>query len=95
MKKVKNKAIPTNTWFGGICCVAKDVLTKERTMIILVKHVIKIRILGARDKTVSKSSSLTEVETDEGSEFENICTKSFMAFFLFLIRFNHLTSIFL
>ena len=68
MKKVKNKASPINTWFGGICCVARAVLTNDKTMTILVKLVIKIKILGANDNTVNSRISLTEVETAEGSE---------------------------
>ena len=66
MKNVKNKAKPTITWFGGICCVANAVRTNDKTMTILVKHVIKIKILGANDKTVSININLTVVETFAG-----------------------------
>lgn len=67
MKNERNIANPTNTWLGGICWVASAVLTKERTMMILVKLVIKIRMLGAIESTVRRSISLTEVDTFSGA----------------------------
>lgn len=76
MKNVRNKANPINTWFGGICCVASDVRTNDKTIIILVKLVIKINIPGAMDKTVNSNMSFTEVDIAEGSELENISIKS-------------------
>jgi hypothetical protein len=66
MKNVKNNAKPTITWFGGICCVANAVRTKDKTITIRVKHVIKIKMLGANDKTVSNSINLTDAETFAG-----------------------------
>jgi hypothetical protein len=66
MKNVKNNDNPTITWFGGICWVASAVLTKERTTTILVKHVIKIKMLGAKERTVRSKSNLTDVETFSG-----------------------------
>lgn len=47
-------------------CVASEVLTKDRTMTILVKQVIKIRIPGATEKTVKSSSNLTVELTSVG-----------------------------
>lgn len=58
--------------------MASDVLTNESTMMILVKHVIKIRMLGARERTVSKSSSLTDVLTFAASLELNISINSFI-----------------
>jgi hypothetical protein len=56
IRKVRNRAIPTSTWVGGVCCVLNAFLTKPRTIIILVKEVNKIIIDGAKDKTVSSIS---------------------------------------
>ena len=47
MKKVKNKASPINTWFGGICEVPIALRKKDNTIISRVKDVIKIKIDGA------------------------------------------------
>src|SRR5699024_523224 len=92
IKNVKNKASPINTWFGGICCVAREVRTNDKTMMILVKLVINIKILGAKDKTVNSNNNFTEAETDEGSEPENISTNSFMLIFLLYVIINDLFS---
>lgn len=54
-------------------------------MIIRVKLVIKINILGAKDKTVNNSNNLTDVEIDEGSELENILIISSILIFLLLL----------
>ncbi|MNN91895.1 hypothetical protein D3C81_2100740 [compost metagenome] len=55
MNKVRNKASPTSTWFGGICCVPSEVLTKPSTITIRVKLVIRIRNAGATLRTVVSS----------------------------------------
>lgn len=81
MKNVKNNASPINTWFGGICCVASDVLTKDKTIIILVKLVINMSIAGANDRIVNNNNNLTEVDTADGSDPENISTNSFIIIF--------------
>ena len=47
-------------------------------MTIRAKDVIKIKILGASDKTVSNSKSFTDVETFVGSLLEKILIKSFI-----------------
>lgn len=88
MKKVINNASPIKTWFGGICCVASDVLTKDKMTITLVKHVIKIKMPGANDNTVKSKINLTDVEMAEGSELENILIKSDM-FIIFLVNLIH------
>src|SRR5699024_1413798 len=90
MKNVRNSAKPTRTWFGGICCVAKDVLTNDRTTIIRVKLVINISMLGANASTVNNNKSFTDVATDEGSELENMFTKSFTFITLFFTLIHHL-----
>src|SRR5690625_6801200 len=96
MKKVKNIAKPIKTWFGGICCVASEVLTKDKMMTILVKLVIKMSILGANDKTVNNNNNFTDVEIAEGSELENILINSsiliFLLFLLILYRSEEHTS---
>ena len=46
MKKVRKRASPTRTWFGGICCVLKACRSKDRTIIIRVKEVTRINIAG-------------------------------------------------
>lgn len=76
MKNVKNNASPIKTWFGGIVFVASAVLVKDKTIMMRANDVIKIRILGASDNTVSKSNILTEVETLVGSLSEKNEIKS-------------------
>lgn len=67
MKNVKNNAKPTITWFGGIWLVASAVRTNDKIITILAKEVININILGAKDKTVSKSINFIDVERLAGS----------------------------
>src|SRR5690606_38483886 len=86
MKNVKNKAKPTSTWFGGICCVANDIRTNDRTTTIRVKLVIKINMPGASDKMVNRMMMRTEFDIAEGSELENISINSFMFIILLFIR---------
>lgn len=64
------------TWFGGICCVASAVRVNDNTMTMRAKDVINIKILGARDNTVNRSSSFTEVATLVGSLSEKNEIKS-------------------
>jgi hypothetical protein len=66
IKNVKNIANPSNTWFGGTPCVPIDVLTNERTIIILVKQVVNINTPGATDNTVNNNKSFTEDVTVSG-----------------------------
>lgn len=65
MKNVKNNAKPIITWFGGIVFVANAVRTNESTTTTRVKHVIKIKIEGAIDNTVSNNNNFTDVDTLE------------------------------
>src|SRR5204863_3336848 len=50
--KVRNRARPVRTWLGGRSCVPRARRTNERTMTMRVKDVIRIRIAGARERTV-------------------------------------------
>ena len=87
MKKDRNNASPISTWFGGIDCVARDVRTKEKTMTILVKHVIMIKIPGAIENTVNSSRSLTLALTFAASLELNKLINSFMLILAFLSAF--------
>ncbi|MCE4146121.1 hypothetical protein LJD22_00255 [Bacillus velezensis] len=69
-------------------CVASEVLTKDRTMTILVKQVIKIRIPGATEKTVKSSSNLTVELTSVGLLELKRLTNSFMMIRAFLLSFR-------
>ena len=55
IKNVKNNANPIKTWFGGAVCVPIAVLTKCKTIIILVYDVSIIKIDGAKVKIVSNN----------------------------------------
>src|SRR5690625_5020975 len=92
-KNDRNSAKAINTWLGGICCVARDVRTNESTMTIRVKEVIRIKIPGASEKTVSNKIKRTEVDIFVGSELENISINSFIS--IFLISFDNRFSRFL
>src|SRR5699024_5553890 len=96
MKKVKNNAKPMSTWFGGICCVASDVRTNDKTTTIRVKLVIKINIPGAIDKIVRSNIKRTDVDNAAGSVSENMLIKSDMLIIIFLcnILFNDFTASF-
>ena len=61
--RLRNSAMPTSTWLGGIEGVPSAFRTKPSTMMIRVKLVIMIRIDGARLSTVSSARSWSEVET--------------------------------
>lgn len=52
MKKVRNNAKLMMTWFGGVCCKPRAVLTIDRTIEIRTKDVTIIKIDGARPSTV-------------------------------------------
>ncbi len=69
-------------------CVASEVLTKDRTMTILVKQVIKIRIPGATEKTVKSSSNLTVELTSVGLLELKRLMNSFMMIRAFLLSFR-------
>jgi len=67
VKKVKNIASPTTTWFGGIVVVPMAWRIKLRTIRILVNDVVINKIAGATDRTVSKMSILIAGATELGS----------------------------
>ncbi len=69
-------------------CVASEVLTKDRTMTILVKQVIKIRIPGATEKTVKSGSNLTVELTSVGLFELKRLINSFMVIRAFLLSFR-------
>ena len=52
IKKVKNKASPIMTWFGGICMVPNALRNSDRTITMRVKEVTIISMAGAKDRTV-------------------------------------------
>ena len=47
MKMVKNNAIPINTMLGGVCCIPKAFLVKDKIMMVLTKEVIIISSDGS------------------------------------------------
>jgi hypothetical protein len=63
IKRVRNREIPRITWLGGTCCKDKARLIKSRTMEILKKLVMRMIILGARDRTVRRRRSWREKAT--------------------------------
>jgi len=76
IKNVKKRDNPIITWFGGICWVPIEFLRKERTIIILVKEVIIIRIDGNSDNTVNIRSSFILALISSGSSVELIVMPS-------------------
>jgi hypothetical protein len=52
MNKLKNKASPTSTWFGGIVCNPKALRVSDSTTMIFVKLVHSIKAAGATEMTV-------------------------------------------
>jgi hypothetical protein len=63
IKTVKKREIPKMTWLGGTCCRERARLIKSRTMEIRRKLVMRMMILGARDKTVTRRRSWSEKAT--------------------------------
>jgi hypothetical protein len=63
INRVRKKDIPRITWFGGTCCRERARLIKSRTMDIRKKLVIRIIILGARERTVMRRRSWREKAT--------------------------------
>ena len=60
MKTVRKREKPIKSWFGGIFAVPIACLKNERTTMIRVKHVQRIRIAGARVKIVNIPTSCNE-----------------------------------
>ena len=57
MNSDRNKAMPMSTWFGGVCAVPSACRSNDRTIMMRVNEVIKIRIDGNSASTVINSSS--------------------------------------
>jgi len=62
MRKVRNKARPIKTWFGGVCRVPSAFLKKEKTTTMRVKEVKRTKMDGASAKTV-KMRRISKVAT--------------------------------
>lgn len=58
--------------------MARAVLVNDRTITIRANDVIKINRLGAKDRTVNRNNSVTDVETFPGSLSENTERSSFI-----------------
>jgi len=56
MKKVRNRARPSRTWFGGEVWVPIAVRSKAKTMMMRVKLVIISTTAGRKESTVSIAS---------------------------------------
>lgn len=64
------------TWFGGIWFVASAVRVNDKTITIRANDVINIKILGAKERTVSRNNSVTDVETFPGLLSEKTDSRS-------------------
>ena len=53
--RVKNSAIPTSTWLGGVLCVPSALRMKPSTIRIRVKPVTVNRIAGTSDSPPTSS----------------------------------------
>ncbi|EXI84493.1 MAG: hypothetical protein AW12_02445 [Candidatus Accumulibacter sp. BA-94] len=60
MKKLRNRARPISTWFGGEVCVPSACRSSERTMMMRVKLVIISSAAGMKVSAVSVSSVCTD-----------------------------------
>jgi hypothetical protein len=63
IKIVIKRAMPIKTWLGGTCWRERARLTKSSTMEILRKLVIRMMMLGARERTVRRRRSWREKAT--------------------------------
>jgi hypothetical protein len=63
IKTVKKSDIPRITWLGGTCCRDRARLIKSNTMDMRRKLVIRMIMLGARDRTVRRRRSWREKAT--------------------------------
>ena len=61
----RNRASPTSTWFGGICCAPMALRTKLRTMVMRTKLVTIIKIAGTRLRIVSRRKNWSAVALSE------------------------------
>src|SRR3982074_540174 len=64
-KSVRNRARPTSTWFGGICCVPIALRTKLRTIVMRTKLVTIIKMAGTRLRIVSRRKNCSAVALSE------------------------------
>ena len=62
MKKLRNKAIATSTWLGGVCCVPMACLNIDKTIIILVKDVMPKTSEGRTVNAVIKAKICSDNE---------------------------------
>ena len=53
-------------WFGGLCMVPRAFRSRERTMTMRVKDVSKMRMAGARERTVISRKICKTAETFPG-----------------------------
>ena len=63
IKIVMNKATRISTWLGGTCWRERALLIKSNTMATLRKLVMRMMMLGARERRVIRSSSCKEKAT--------------------------------
>ncbi len=63
INRARNNAMPCKTCVGGTCCSDNARLIKSRTIDKRRKAVIKSKILGAREMSVSNRRSCTEKAT--------------------------------
>src|SRR6476620_1667471 len=59
MNRLRNRASPARTWFGGIVGVPSALRVSDSTTMILVKAVVSTSRAGATDSTVSSRMMLT------------------------------------
>jgi hypothetical protein len=67
IKKVRKRARPTSTWFGGSCWVLRACLKKDKTTMMRVKEVMRTRIAGATERTVRRKRISRSTDTRSGS----------------------------
>ena len=60
--KVKNRASPTSTWFGGADCVPMAWRSRDSTIMMRVKQVIIKRAAGKKVSDVIRMSVCTGSE---------------------------------
>src|SRR5689334_5157782 len=61
MNRLRNRARPASTWFGGVCCSPSALRVSPRTTRILVKLVQVSRIAGSSESSVIAMITVTEV----------------------------------
>src|ERR1700741_5261788 len=61
MNRLRNRARPASTWFGGVCCRPSALRVRPRTTRILVKLVQVSRIAGSSESRVIAMITVTDV----------------------------------